>query len=109
MGHSRARPCPCCGSIIRPIPKWDRLGNRVILLLLFCGLPALGCAFGFLVAAEGLVALLALLWVLYPWVTPYEVVEARGRLRACQVCGYDLRATSERCPECGTNVAVGRP
>jgi hypothetical protein len=53
---------------------------------------------------------LALLFGMLPAVWAVVWLRRRRRFGAgrCSACGYDLRATPERCPECGT-VSAGAP
>lgn len=52
---------------------------------------------------------LAVLFALLPMHALYRVIRRRNRLEKheCPRCGYDMRATPERCPECGTRARPG--
>ena len=106
-GGTRPAPCPYCATPIRKNPQWEWTGN-----IIFGTLMGLSSSVGILVgilmgsvllAAIGLVVPMVFFgvlgWVLYPWGTRFDLAVPTPR---CAVCGYDLRASPARCPECGT-------
>ena len=69
-------------------PEWHRDNRWVV------GSQLIICPDWIIVAVTGLLPL--------SWLVRYQRSRARRRKMRCVNCGYDLRATPDRCPECGT-------
>lgn len=54
------------------------------------------------VAAVSMISALLGMAFWFPYTLRIERENNRSRKGLCRVCGYDLRATPVRCPECGT-------
>jgi hypothetical protein len=62
----------------------------------------------YITAPYWFIVLVLAIWPTY-WIARVRGQRNRAGLNLCATCGYDLRASRERCPECGTTIAAVKP
>ena len=99
-------PAGYVGGLSREPARWSTFG------FMYIRLPTTSYGTGWAVAAP----MWSLLLVLAPWPALHlrsawrDEPKRRRRLGLCVRCGYDLRASADRCPECGeAKPAVASP
>jgi len=89
---------------MKPAGHWILNGMAVMSLIVCVAAIALPAVFRFFIRWRfDFTAIFALLGTL-PWLIAHWPRRKKPRDGYCIQCGYDLRATPERCPECGTVV-----
>lgn len=94
-GDPEFEPCTACVDPADAAAVRDGWHRRL-------DVPVVSVAHWLAVAAT---ALPPLLWNVL-WLRPYLTRRRRRRCGLCLRCGYDVRASADRCPECGERIAT---
>ena len=77
-----------CVTLMLSLVEWFGLRDAAVRV----GIPVIACF-----------AIAPIYWLTDGYLS--SRADRRMRLGLCPSCGYDLRASPDRCPECGTNAA----